>query len=181
MFSMITRMCAKDGATIDQVSHWDLPLLSGRPIDGVVSKPIEFEIDLDNDGRRMPTFFTTPAFVATDAFCRDLHAAGVDNTQVYPAVIRNTDTGETFEDYRVLNIVGLIACVDMEASEVSQLGPGLSFLQEIVLREDVVPGSVRVFRLAEDPTKIIVANQVLDTLKRKGYEDIYSEPLTSKA
>lgn len=181
MVSLMTRQCPPDGAFINLVSHWDVPLISGRPISQTIVEPFEFELDLDNDGQRLPTFFTTPAFVATETFCRHLREAGVDNLQEYRATIANPETGETFDHYRVLNIVGLVACADAAASDVSKLGPDLHFYNEIIVSAAAVPRDIQIFRLAEDPTKIIVDDRLLAFLRTKGYTDIYAEPLAERA
>lgn len=177
MVSLMARQCPVDGALVDQVTHWEVPLISGRPITSEVAEPIEFEIDLDSEGRRMPTFFTTPAFLVKNSFYQDLLSFGVDNLQAYRATITNTETGECWNDYRVLNVVGLIECADVSASDVSRLGPDLLFFNSVTVDKDALPGDLLVFRLGEDPTKIIVADRTVTAIQDKGYDDIYFEKL----
>lgn len=46
-----------------------------------------------------------------------LNAAGVNNFQLFPAVVVNSTTGESRDDYYAFNILGLLQAADMDASD----------------------------------------------------------------
>jgi len=175
---LMKRRLTGDGALLDLRSHWDTNFIGGRPFAPDFPTPVQFAIDTDSEGRRMPTLFTTPALLAVKPFADLLAAAGVDNVDVYPATILNPETGETIDDYVVLNIVGAIACADLEASSGVELAPGIRVLDEPVLRQSVVR-EARIFRLAEDPVQIVVADALADRIRAAGFDDVYLEPLAA--
>ena len=172
----MTRMIAEDGAMIDLKSHWDLSFISGRRFPKDIGGPVLFDLDLDIEGRRMPTFFTTPALVAKKSFYSDLVDAGVDNIDVYPCVITLPETGEKNSEYQVLNIVGLCSCANMDASEYSTLGPSIHIIDELVIDRQRLPDAL-MFRLAEDSGKIIISDPLYRFLSRRSYGDIFFEKI----
>lgn len=173
---LLAPMISDDSALIDQASHWDDPLDSGRKLDPSFTPPVLFTVDADVPGRTMPTFFTTPAFVATTRLREDLLAAGADNIDAYPADIRDPETGQAIPGYEFLNIVGMVSCADMERSDSASLGPGIDVVNTIVLDGSRIP-DLHIFRLAEDPIQIVVSDQVHDYLVRREYPDLYLERL----
>ncbi len=165
-----------DEALIDLRSHWDTNFFRGAAFDPQFPVPVRFRIDIDSEGRRMPTLFTTPALVARGAFHDLLVSAGVDNVESYPAVIDNPESGEVHEDYRVLNIVGLLACADLGAQPGVELGPGIRVIDEPVLRKQALRDAL-IFRLAEDPVQIIVSDGLAKRIRAAGYTDVFLEKL----
>lgn len=163
---------------IDLRSHWDYDLNSGRPVGPGFHGPVSFEIDLDSPGRDMPTIFTTPGFVARKRFVADLKGSGVDSVDVYPVVIADRETGQVYTDYEFVNIVGLVSCADMAQSECMALGPGINVIDKLVLDAQRT-ADLLMFRLAEDPLQIVVAQRVVDYLLARGYTDLYLEHLAT--
>jgi hypothetical protein len=64
----------------------------------------------------------------------------------------------------------------MSQSEYMELGPGINVIDRVVLDAQRTP-EVLMFRLAEDPVQIVVAQRVVDHLLARGYTDLYLEPL----
>jgi hypothetical protein len=94
----------------------------------------------------------------TLALVEALQGAGVDNLQVFPAVLTDSATGEVREDYRVVNIVGKVAAADMKRSQAISRGGG-----QVVTRLTIDPGRARgllMFRLAESLIDVIVHGKV---------------------
>jgi hypothetical protein len=170
------RLVAEDGALIDQTSHWDTNFISGRKFPPEFETPVTFDLDIDSEGRRLPTLFTVPVFVARRNFADTLRSAGVDNIDTYPAVITDPETGRQLTEYEVINILGTVACTDLGASATIELGEGLRMIDRPVLRGDAVP-EAHIFRLAEDTLQIIVDDAVRDRVLAVGFEDVYFEPL----
>jgi membrane carboxypeptidase/penicillin-binding protein len=85
-----------------------------------------------------------------------LDEAGVTNIQYFPIRLVDRKTKQTTDEYRLANIVGAIACLDVENSEVTRLlnGKGFSAVEQFNLLEDRIrwPGTKEkplIFRLAE--------------------------------
>jgi hypothetical protein len=117
-----------------------------------------------------------PAFLAERKVYDTLVAAGVDNVDAYPAVIQNTDTGEQFDDYFFLNVIGVVACADLANSDYAELGGGSRIIDGVAIKADRLP-SAHLFRLAEDQLKIVVSDQVQSRLLAAGFTDIHFEPV----
>jgi len=99
-----------------------------------------------------------------------LRASGVDNIDTYPCTIQNTVTGESNEDYSVVNVIGKISCVDQAQSDlVFATGSTEDILgyDTIVLDEKKI-GGARMFLLAEMPVQIVVHRDVADAVKAAG-------------
>lgn len=164
------------GALIKQVSHWDDDLNSGAKLPATFETPVVFKLDVSSPGRRMPTLFMVPAFVTTQRFLDVLIAAGVDNVDAYPVVIRNPTTGEELTDYVFLNVVGRVACADLEASDSRELGPGVQLIDDLVVFAEKLP-PLPLFRLAEDELKVVVSDAVHDRIRAAGFDDVYLKPV----
>ncbi len=150
------------------VKKWpDLPegvsaFHSGDLITVDVPEPVEFIVD--NTAEHPPTDFVTsfmPVFSnrLLDAFRK----AGVDNFQTYKARLKNPDTGETWDNYQVVNILGKVACADLEHSVYKErMGVNKSF-KKLVIDVDKANGAL-FFRLLESHSKIIIHDVILDYL-----------------
>lgn len=174
---IMKRLVAEDGALIERRSHFDVRFLAGQPFGSGVVPPVLFELDTDVEGRRMPTLFMVPAFVARRELFDTLLAAGVDNVEAVPAVITDPETGAAHHDYLVLNVVGRLAAADLDASEAADLGDGMHVVDRLVLDPARTPGAL-IFRLDEDPVLVVVADDVRDRLLAAGFTDIHFEPVT---
>ncbi|HUK20256.1 MAG TPA: DUF1629 domain-containing protein [Gemmatimonadales bacterium] len=176
-YSLYRDLTAGGGALIDQTSHWDVNLFSGAKLPPDFEVPLTFEIDLDTEGRRMPTLFMVPALVARKPFFDALLRAGVDNVDAYATVISNTQTGERFTDYLFLNVVGRVAAADLAASAHRPLGGGMQLIDQITIPRDRLPQS-HIFRLAEDELKVVISDSLYEKLAGAGFDDVYFQPVT---
>jgi hypothetical protein len=169
-----------DEALFDQRSHWDVDFFSGTKLPQDFRPPVQFSLDLDSEGRHMPTFFTTPAFVARKSFYELLAKSGVDNIDPVAATIINDETGELVEDYYLLNILGRYSCADLQANPGIELGPGIRVLDEPILSR-AAKNDALIFRLAEDPIQIIVADKIALVIRAANLEDVYLSPVSVTA
>lgn len=173
------RLVAEDGAFIEQTSHWDTRFTSGARFAENFEVPVAFEVDVDIQGRRMPTLFTVPAFLAKRDFVDLLRRAGADNIDAYPTVIVNPETGETIRDYWLLNVIGMVSSVNLEASEYTELGPDLLVIDEIVLDDQRTTGA-HICRLLEDPQHIVVSDELAKAIEGSQLGDIYLERIEGR-
>jgi hypothetical protein len=113
-----------------------------------------------------------------------LTAAGVDNIQYFPITILDAATGKTREDYRVANILGKIACVDLENSNVRYFrgSKDIRSVEEFSLLEDRIKplaGQKKaplLFRLGELEFLLIAHESVKDALERDGITGVKFTP-----
>jgi Immunity protein family (Imm11) len=92
-----------------------------------------------------------------------LDAAGVTNIEYFPITVIDQARGKTWDDYRVANILGNIACLDIDKSVVKPFADGVGYrvVEEFHLIEERIrplPGMKTppvLFRLAEFPFYVI--------------------------
>lgn len=99
---------------------------------------------------------------------RALQAAGVSNLQLFPAVVTNPATQVRWDDYYSVNIIGLIACAaassDMNVVGIRADGhTPLAVFNGLIIDPGKAGGAL-MFRLAESPGTILLAESVLSRL-----------------
>jgi hypothetical protein len=138
---------------------------AGRVIPKGVPKPIIFPVD--TTAKNPPgdyLEFNIP--VLSNRLLAAVTEAGVDNLQAFPALLRNSDTGEEWDGYQGINFLGLISCLAVAESKAkSSLPPLYSFnIGEMVIEESRADGALA-FRLAESPAVLLVHKRLRDHLK----------------
>jgi len=103
-----------------------------------------------------------------------LKSAGVDNLQVFPAVLKDANTGAERKDFVVVNVVGLVAAADMKASESMALGGGQVFTKLVV--DDTKPHALLMFRLAESLMDVIVHDSIADVIRTGNFHGVTLTP-----
>lgn len=89
-----------------------------------------------------------------------LQQQGVDNVDYYPVTLRDQNTGEVEGGYWLVNIIGLLDCVDMNKSKVKwwPSGRGFNFLSMVI--DEAKTKGAKLFRLKDDPTKVIINEEL---------------------
>jgi hypothetical protein len=109
--------------------------------------------------------------VMSDSFIKALQDAGASNLQCFPAEIRSKVDSSVWKNYKAVNIIGKIACADLDASESTHIigRPGDDALPLMAFEDlKVEPtriGDALLFRLAESPGVILVAESVVEYLR----------------
>ncbi|MFK8017515.1 MAG: hypothetical protein AB8G17_18980 [Gammaproteobacteria bacterium] len=108
-----------------------------------------------------------------------LGKAGVDNLELYPAELTDPTSGDTFSDYKAVNILGLVACADLGKSD-WQAPSGSAIIDvdfdSLVIDENKTRG-LTLFRLAECVSAIMVHESVVEQLHADGIENLdFVEP-----
>lgn len=109
--------------------------------------------------------------VMSDSFIVALQQAGISNLQCFPAELRSSIDGTVWKNYQAVNIIGLISCADLAASEFTHIidRPGDESLPLMAFEDLKIDpasaGGVLLFRLAESPGTIIVADSVVEYLR----------------
>lgn len=102
----------------------------------------------------------------------------INNFQVFPAKITNSEIDYTIRNYYAFNVLGVVAAADMNTSKFDTIMEGddegvetpLVLFKEVALQKDKVLG-FDLFRLAEQPSKIICSNRIVDALTDNRPED----------
>jgi hypothetical protein len=130
------------------------------------------EIEEDVDVPALPSYDSAgPIF--DKGLIKTLERTGVDNLEIFPAIINNLKTGESIESYYAVNVVGLVSCADMDQSEAEPIADVHYFL-DLKIDPDKTKGLL-MFRLAEQPTDIIIHEKVAKAIREGSFSGIVLE------
>jgi hypothetical protein len=151
-------------ARVRVVSDLDEPTwLTGAKLTDDVPEPVEYEIRRGYPGELLP-FYDLQYPLMRDDLVRALSESGVDNLQVYKAVLIDRNDGTTYANYRAVNIVGVVSAADPEGSERSEMSDSeiidASF-ESLAIDERRASGLL-FFRLAESVGAVIAHRKVRD-------------------
>lgn len=104
-----------------------------------------------------------------------LQRAGVDNLQLFPAVITEDGRDTSISDYFVVNVVGLVSCAAVGASDALPFAGGF-FFNELVIDPARTRGLL-MFRLAESQLDLLVHDRVASELKKHDFPFLVLTPL----
>ncbi len=140
--------------------------IEGLKISTRLPTPLKFETNYPAGsvlphllGDRIPVFSTT--------LIRVLKEAGADNLQVFPAVIKNPETGTSWKGFSAVNVLGLFPCAHRKLSDYDTLmrghtkasiSPLLAF-NTLILDKNKLPKAL-LFRLAESPSTLLIHESV---------------------
>lgn len=171
----LQRSIPHDGALVYLESHEMVRFKTGRTLRDEVTTDVELTLDEELRLGPLPTFFTSPTLIGTERLCEIL-ATSCDNVELYGTVIRDPVTGHENRGYRLVNVIGRVACADMERSTHKQLGPGITMIDELVLDSGRIP-DFDIFHLHEDTDYIIVSESIRSRILRGGFSDVVLHPL----
>jgi hypothetical protein len=118
-------------------------------------------------------YFGTPPVMSAE-FHAALLEAGVDNLDVYDAVLRSEDGSVEHRGFKAFNAIGLVSATDFAATEFSTRSAS-RFLDASIDSLAIDPGKAKgllMFRLAEFVSAIIVHDRVKRVLEAKGFPHI---------
>jgi hypothetical protein len=136
-------------------SYW----IRGRTLKAP-SAPIKVEL-WERGGDGLAELFLDSIPVFRNDLVELLIEAGVDNLQTFPAVLVDPK-GKQIEDFKAVNIVGLVKCADLTKSQYDDItGTGMMAMgfRKLVIDEAAAAGHT-FFRLAEAVASIIVHEHV---------------------
>jgi hypothetical protein len=164
-----------DGIEIDGIENWSTGHRFTVPIESVIEVNV-----IPEGGYRGPPKEMKDAnlLLMSDRLVSALRAAGVDNIDVYRALLRNVATGETYA-YQAVNIIGVIAAADLARSEwASYDGEPLfdTSFESLALNENALAGAL-LCRLAENTGTILIHEKVRDRILASGIDTLnFIEP-----
>jgi len=156
----------------------------GRKITQALPDPLEFTLKpLDPESadhaQHMPSYLSAGMPLFRDDLLDALRSCGVNNLDAYNASIKDPDNGQTYTNYKAINIIGLIAAADMARSEavVHPGGPLIDVDFDSLVVDEAKARGPLMFRLAESTNAILLHEKVRDFLRSKGFQDLaFYEP-----
>ena len=132
------------------------------------------EVDEDVEDLILPSYDSEgPIF--DKELVNTLKAVGVDNLEIFKAIITNSHTGEVIENYNAVNIVGLISCADMGKSNAEPIAD-VHYFFDLKINPEKTMGLL-MFRLAEQPIDIIVHERVAEAIRKGSFYGIVLHPV----
>lgn len=149
----------------------DVSFLAGVPISVSLGKPLVFNVN-HPPGERPRHLLGMQIPVVSELLLQAMTAAGVDNFQAFPAVLRNTDTGAQWDGYFAFNVIGLLDAMDLRASKYTEIMPGNDQIPALLDFEKLaIDGSktrnLLLFRLLQNPGAMLVHHKVRDQLRQQ--------------
>lgn len=130
--------------------------------------PIEL-VETHND--RLLEFYNITALVMTKKLVQALREGGVDNLDVYEALIRHPGTGFETREYVATNLIGLVAASNLANSIV--VGGSTDRLIDVdfnaVTIDEVKTKGLLMFRLAENTSAVVVHEKIKSHLLQEGF------------
>ena len=98
-----------------------------------------------------------------------LEAARVPDVEFLPLTILDHAGAVASRDYVIVNPTTVVECLDDDASESDRRDDGtVSGVEQLVLRDDALPTSHPVFRLARWPGRIIIRRDLAEAMQAAG-------------
>lgn len=143
--------------------------MTGHRIDYEVPTPLPYGLDPDYPGALLP-FYKSGAPLFRADLLQALAGAGVDNLQLYDAVLLDPERNARHTDYKAVNIVGVVRGADLETS--SLMGTTDSTLVDVDFARlafaPSIPADLLMFRLAEAVNAIVVHARVRAAIEAGG-------------
>ena len=120
-------------------------------------------------GTDFPAFFDTTIPVMSHELILAFHDAGVDNFDEYPMVLKRMDTGEEYTNFKAVNFIGSIDCIDMDNSIYQLEDDEPEDFESIVIDERKTYGE-KVFRLSVGPDFLVIHKDIAEQLSKKQFK-----------
>jgi len=133
----------------------------GRRIDLPIATPLRFELDPDW-GRDIAVFTGSRIPIMRKDLIQALRDAGVDNIDVYDAVVVDPRDQKQVHDYQAVNIIGLVSAANLGASDYESFGEAPSvdaLFGNPVIDEKRAAGAL-MFRMQESVMTVMVHDRI---------------------
>lgn len=145
------------------------PWFTGARIDIPVPQPLQYT--LSSRYRGTPKAFYAPGVpLIRNDLVGALREAGVDNFELFDAVLKDPVTGEERHDYKAFNVLGLVAAADMDKSQRAPINLDSEmidvFFDSLVLDASKTQGLL-MFRLAQSVDAIVVHERVKEAVEKQ--------------
>lgn len=168
----------RDRAGIGDVVNTKVSWRTGARFAEPPPVPVLVDLNPEFPGVMVPMFDSGILLFST-RMLEAVTAAGVDNLDRYDAVIRDPATGKTWNDYKAINIVGVVACADLSKSKwtAASGSPLVDTDFDSLAIDERRAGGALMFRLAECVTAIVIHEKVRSSLEEHRVEYLdYTPP-----
>lgn len=160
-----------DEPYIPDVSWW-----RGAIITQPIPTPLEFELkryipESPDQSPTIPAHFKSDPPLFRDDLVQALKNFGATNFDAYDAAIKDPSNGETYTNYKALNIIGLVAAADMQKSDaiVHDNIPLIDVDFDKLIIDETKTHGLLMFRLAESSNTILIHEKLKDFLEAQGF------------
>jgi hypothetical protein len=158
------------GADVSIETDLDSGWYTGARLQEDVPEPVECELVEPGE---MLSMFTGGGLLMTRELVGALRVAGVDNLELFDAIIRDPETGRTWDNYHAVNIIGVISAADLAKSRpLERAGELIDVPFEGVAIDDARASGALMFRLAESVAGIVVHESVKPHIEAAGVNDM---------
>jgi hypothetical protein len=167
-----------------EMNNSDVILISGELLDPEYDPeeiPFKFEMsvrqDVEDGSYAKPTMnhYFGSSRLMHKSLVDVIQTAGVDNLEVFPAIVTWPEKDWVIDDYVVVNIVGLISCAVKDQSDTTPLAD-VDYFHSITI-DPARTNNMLIFRLAESQIEVLVHEQVADAIKAGNFEGVVLEPI----
>jgi hypothetical protein len=145
-------------------------------------RPVPNEVlELDPSyGTEFPDLFDTTIPLMSGRLLKTLRDSGADNLDAYPMTLRRIDTGETFDGYSAVNVIGCVDAIALNDSEYLMRRGRPYFTGKIAIDEAKVKG-LEIFRLPRGPGFIVGNERISRILQQNDFKAMLLQPTTDYA
>ncbi|MCU0634210.1 MAG: hypothetical protein MUE41_04995 [Gemmatimonadaceae bacterium] len=146
----------------------DGPWYRGTPVTARVREPLKYALDRDYRGELLAYYQHAHPLMRRDLLDA-LSAAGVDNLQTFAATLRDPWRKVDLDDYRAVNVIGVVRAADAERSARAGTGGGALIDADFAALtiDPKSPDGLLLFRLAENVSAIVVHERVKRTIEQR--------------
>lgn len=150
----------------------DPPWMTGRPIRKPPTEPLVYTLDPACPGSIPAMFDSTEYPLMRDDVIAALKSVGVDNLELFDAVVVDPSTGEEHRNFKAFNILGAVAAADMSKSVRSSTSDSMMLDADFdsLVIDAKLATPFRLFRLAESVDAIVVDETVKLEIERRNIE-----------
>ncbi len=159
----------QDRAAIGQVRNTKLNWQMGQRFASPPPSPVQVDLNPDFPGIMLP-MFDKGVLLFAQPMLESIEAAGVDNLETFSAILHDPQSGNRFDNYKAINIVGTVAAANLGESQFTAPSgtPIVDVDFDSLAIDEAKAGSLLMFRLAECVTAIIIHDRVKQQLERDG-------------
>ncbi|HTU65328.1 MAG TPA: DUF1629 domain-containing protein [Steroidobacteraceae bacterium] len=164
-------------AYLARENHSSRSLIRGAFIDPA-KEDLPYRVTYE-DPRDNPLFdYYSGDNVMSKRMAEVLKKAGADNFQEFATQMKNKRTGEVSDDFITFNILGLVSCARLDASNTTELGSSYYFHDLVI--DPAKVGDQLLFRLAESKINVLVHARVAEALKAANLRGLVLSPVEQK-
>lgn len=160
---------SKNSANAPKVSRFQFRKKGAKPPSPSLS--LRFVTDDDSQPGIMTDhllIFEIPGLILSENFRQFLQEQGVTNIQYFDLTIEETQTKQTYKNYKVANLLDVVNCIDTEKSELIYDDGEIDEIDKLVLDESRIPPDKKLFRVDGYRDMILVRDDLRKAIEAQG-------------